>query len=88
MRAVAGVATEFDPPPSAVVDARIRHLLHEVVDRRPALFARDNQRSATEIPDCISISNPVHYRTSTEVGTDAGKQIGGLAAAKYMRPQQ
>jgi hypothetical protein len=30
----------------------------------------------------------VHYRTSTEVGTDAGKQIGELAAAKYLRLTQ
>jgi hypothetical protein len=32
------------------------------------------------------IYDGVHYRNSTEVGTDMGKQIGGLAAAKYLRP--
>lgn len=28
----------------------------------------------------------VHYRNSTEVGISMGKQVGGLAAAKYMGP--
>ena len=28
----------------------------------------------------------VHYRNSTEVGTAMGKQIGELAAAKYLGP--
>ena len=32
------------------------------------------------------ICDGVHYRTSTEVGTAMGKQIGGLAAATYLRP--
>ena len=32
------------------------------------------------------IYDGVHYRTSTEVGTAMGKQIGELAAAKYLRP--
>ncbi len=32
------------------------------------------------------IYDGVHYRTSTEVGTAMGKQIGALAAAKYLRP--
>ena len=32
------------------------------------------------------IYDGVHYRTSTEVGTVMGKQIGELAAAKYLRP--
>jgi hypothetical protein len=30
------------------------------------------------------IYDGVHYRTSTEVGTAMGKQIGALAAAKYL----
>jgi hypothetical protein len=32
------------------------------------------------------IYDGVHYRTSTEVGTAMGKQIGALAVAKYLRP--
>ena len=32
------------------------------------------------------IYDGVHYRTSTEVGTAMGKQIGELVAAKYLRP--
>jgi hypothetical protein len=32
------------------------------------------------------IYDGVHYRTSTEVGTAIGKQIGELAVAKYLRP--
>ena len=32
------------------------------------------------------IYDGVHYRTSTEVGTAMGKQIGALAAATYLRP--
>jgi hypothetical protein len=32
------------------------------------------------------IYDGVHYRNSTEVGTAMGKQIGALAAAKYLQP--
>jgi PAP2 superfamily len=32
------------------------------------------------------IYDGVHYRNSTEVGTAMGKQVGELAAAKYLRP--
>jgi hypothetical protein len=32
------------------------------------------------------IYDGVHYRTSTEVGTAMGKQIGALIVAKYLRP--
>lgn len=32
------------------------------------------------------IYDGVHYRTSTEVGTALGKQVGELAALKYLRP--
>jgi hypothetical protein len=32
------------------------------------------------------IYDGVHYRTSTEVGTAMGKQIGALAVAKYLQP--
>lgn len=34
------------------------------------------------------IYDGVHYRTSTEVGTEMGRQIGRLAAAKYLKPAQ
>jgi hypothetical protein len=34
------------------------------------------------------IYDGVHYRTSTEVGTAMGRQIGALAAATYLRPSQ
>jgi len=34
------------------------------------------------------IYDGVHYRTSAEVGTAMGKQIGALAAAKALRPVQ
>ncbi len=34
------------------------------------------------------IYDGVHYRNSTEVGTAMGKQIGELAAAKYLRPRK
>jgi hypothetical protein len=49
-------------------------------------------RSWTTINDFMQevaqarIYDGVHYRTSTEVGTAMGKQIGELAAAKYLRP--
>jgi hypothetical protein len=29
----------------------------------------------------------VHFRTSTEVGTAMGRQVGGLAAARYLQPR-
>jgi hypothetical protein len=32
------------------------------------------------------IYDGAHYRTSTEVGTAMGKQIGALVAAKYLLP--
>jgi hypothetical protein len=34
------------------------------------------------------IYDGVHYRNSTEVGTAMGKQIGTLAAAKYLQPRK
>jgi hypothetical protein len=53
--------------------------------------AKGAARSWTTIDDFIQevanarIYDGVHYRNSTEVGTAMGKQIGGLAAAKYLR---
>jgi hypothetical protein len=49
-------------------------------------------RSWTKIGDFMQevangrIYDGVHYRTSTEVGTDMGKKIGQLVAAKYFQP--
>ena len=49
-------------------------------------------RSWTKIDDFMQevanarIYDGVHYRTSTEVGTDMGKKIGQLVAAKYFQP--
>jgi PAP2 superfamily len=57
-----------------------------------SLTAKGVARSWTTIDDFMQevangrIYDGVHYRTSTEVGTAMGKQIGELAAAKYLRP--
>ena len=54
--------------------------------------AKGAARSWTKIDDFMQevanarIYDGVHYRNSTEVGTAMGKQIGGLAAAKFLRP--
>ena len=54
--------------------------------------AKGATRSWTKIDDFMQevanarIYDGVHYRNSTEVGTAMGKQIGELAAAKYLRP--
>jgi hypothetical protein len=54
--------------------------------------AKGATRSWTKIGDFMQevanarIYDGVHYRNSTEVGTAMGKQIGELAAAKYLRP--
>ena len=54
--------------------------------------AKGAARSWTKIDDFMQevanarIYDGVHYRTSTEVGTAMGKQIGELAVAKYLRP--
>jgi hypothetical protein len=54
--------------------------------------AKDAARSWTKVDDFMQevaqarIYDGVHYRTSTEVGTAMGKQIGELAVTKYLRP--
>src|SRR4029450_8032378 len=54
--------------------------------------AQGAARSWTKIGDFMQevangrIYDGVHYRTSTEVGTDMGKKIGQLVAAKYFQP--
>jgi PAP2 superfamily len=53
--------------------------------------AKGATRSWTKIDDFMTevasarIYDGVHYRNSTEVGTAMGKQVGGLAAAKFLR---
>jgi hypothetical protein len=47
-------------------------------------------QSRTRRSDCQQVANAriydgVHYRTSTEVGTAMGKQVGALAVAKHLR---
>jgi hypothetical protein len=34
------------------------------------------------------IYDGVHFRTSTEVGTDMGRQVGELAVARFLRPRE
>ncbi|MGZ5430775.1 MAG: vanadium-dependent haloperoxidase, partial [Thermoanaerobaculia bacterium] len=57
-----------------------------------SVTAKGAARSWTKIDDFMQevanarIYDGVHYRTSTEVGTAMGKQIGELAAMKYLRP--
>lgn len=54
--------------------------------------AKGAARSWIKVDDFVQeVSNArvydgVHYRNSTEVGTLMGKQVGDLAAAKYLRP--
>jgi PAP2 superfamily len=54
--------------------------------------AKGAARSWTTIDDFMQevaqarIYDGVHYRTSTEVGTAMGKQVGALAVAKYLQP--
>ena len=54
--------------------------------------AQGAARSWTKIDDFMQevanarIYDGVHYRTSTEVGTDMGKKLGQLVAAKYFQP--
>jgi hypothetical protein len=56
--------------------------------------AKGAARSWTSIDDFVQevanarIYDGVHYRTSTEVGTAMGKEVGTLAVTKYLRPLQ
>jgi len=56
--------------------------------------AQGAARSWTKIDDFMQevanarIYDGVHYRTSTEVGTDMGKKLGQLMAAKYFQPRK
>jgi hypothetical protein len=55
--------------------------------------ANNAERSWTSVEDFMQevanarIYDGVHYRNSTEVGTEMGKKIGALAVAKYLTPQ-
>jgi hypothetical protein len=57
-----------------------------------SVTAKGAARSWSKIDDFMQevaqarIYDGVHYRTSTEVGTAMGKQLGALAAAQYLRP--
>ena len=57
-----------------------------------SVTAQGAARSWTKIDDFMQevanarIYDGVHYRNSTEVGTEMGKRIGELAAQKYLRP--
>jgi hypothetical protein len=59
-----------------------------------SVTAKGAARSWTKIEDFMQevanarIYDGVHYRTSTEVGTAMGKQIGEVSEAKYLRPRQ
>jgi hypothetical protein len=56
--------------------------------------AKGAARNWTKLDDFMQevaqarIYDGVHYRNSTEVGTAMGKQIGELAAAKYLQPRK
>ena len=57
-------------------------------------LVKGSQRSWTNVDDFVQevslarIYDGVHYRTSTEVGTALGKQVGALAVAKFWGPNQ
>jgi hypothetical protein len=47
----------------------------------------DDRHFLQEVANAF-IYDSAHYRTSTEVDTPMGIQIGALAAAKYLRPHE
>jgi PAP2 superfamily len=87
------------PCAHCIVSAAIGTVLQAEIGTGPmptltttSVTAKGAARSWTTIDDFMQevanarIYDGVHYRTSTEVGTAMGKQIGELAAAKYLRP--
>src|SRR5262249_10405951 len=56
--------------------------------------ANNAERSWTSVDDFMKevaearIYDGVHYRSSTEVGTEMGKKVGALAVAKYLTPSR
>ena len=86
------------PCAHCIVSGAVGTVLHAEVGTSPmptltttSVTAQGAARSWTTIDDFMQevanarIYDGVHYRTSTEVGTAMGKQIGELAVAKYLR---
>jgi hypothetical protein len=89
------------PCAHCIVSATVGTVLYAEIGAGPlptltttSITANGAARSWTTIGDFMQevaqarIYDGVHYRTSTEVGTAMGRQIGELAAAKYLRPLQ
>jgi hypothetical protein len=87
------------PCAHCIVSATIGTVLHAEIGTSPippltttSYTAKGAVRHWTTIDDFMQevaqarIYDGVHYRTSTEVGTAMGKQVGELAVAKYLRP--
>jgi PAP2 superfamily len=87
------------PCAHCVVSAAVGTVLQAEIGANPmptltttSYTAKGAARSWTKIDDFMQevaqarIYDGVHYRNSTEVGTAMGKQVGELAAAKYLRP--
>ena len=87
------------PCAHCIVSATVGTVLQAEIDTGPmptltttSVTANGAARSWTTTDDFIQevaqarIYDGVHYRTSTEVGTAMGKQIGALAVAKYLQP--
>jgi hypothetical protein len=87
------------PCAHCIVSATVGTVLQAEIGTSPvptltttSYMAKDVARSWTTIDAFMQevanarIYDGVHYRHSTEVGTAMGKQVGALAAAKYLRP--
>jgi len=86
------------PCAHCVVSATIGTILQAEIGNATPLFttastaANNTKRTWTKLEDFIQevangrIYDGVHFRTSTEVGTAMGRQIGKLAVAKYFAP--
>jgi PAP2 superfamily len=87
------------PCAHCIVSGTVGTVLHAEIGTGPlptltttSYTAKGTARSWTNLDDFMQevalarIYDGVHYRTSTEVGTAMGKQIGALATAKYLRP--
>lgn len=87
------------PCAHCIVSATVGTVLQAEIDPGPlptltttSITANGAARSWTTIDDFIQevaqarIYDGVHYRSSTEVGTAMGKQIGALAVSKYLQP--
>lgn len=89
------------PCAHCIVSGAVGTVLHTEIGANPmptltttSVTANGAARSWTTIEDFMQevanarIYDGVHYRNSNEVGTAMGKQIGELAAAKYLQPRQ